>query len=101
MSEFIRLHLPYRNTKCCSVTVGNIDLHFSYNTLIGIQGGGVAMRRANVWGPTTGRHIRSDLNIGHLPEVGEEEIEERARKAIYEMGLNATMAALDIPRPVQ
>lgn len=40
------------------VTIGDVELHFSYATVIGFRAGfdGYTVRE-NDWGPTTGRHL--------------------------------------------
>lgn len=41
-----------------TVTVGNLTLHFSYETVIGMQWkSGPVIARENDWGPTTGKHL--------------------------------------------
>ena len=54
-----RLHNPTgRNTRAAVVELGPHAFYFSYETLIAYAGPLGAARRANVWGPTTGRHFR-------------------------------------------
>ena len=47
-----------RNTRACVVLLGAHEFFFSYETLIAYRGPLGAARRANDWGPTTGRHFR-------------------------------------------
>lgn len=48
-----------RQTECRIVTIGDVRLYFSYNTLIGVSDSFCKLHRIdNRWGPTTGRHIR-------------------------------------------
>ncbi len=43
--------------QCRALEVDGRTLYFSYETLIGAEVDGKKYRRANEWGPTTGRHI--------------------------------------------
>jgi hypothetical protein len=62
------------NTKACVVEIGAHAFYFSYATCIAYAGPLGRARRANVWGPTTGRHFR-DLGCGGFPVVGSDEME--------------------------
>lgn len=57
-----------RQTQSYKVTVGNVALYFSYETLVAVHSlrSGKTYIAANVWGPTTGRHIR-ETGLTHLP----------------------------------
>lgn len=48
-------HVPNYAT----VTIGDLVLHFSYETVIGFSTGDTVgtIARENVWGPTTGKHL--------------------------------------------
>ena len=39
------------------VTIGDLDLYFSYKTVIAFNYEGRTIGRVNEWGPTTGRHM--------------------------------------------
>lgn len=41
------------------VTVGNIELYFSYKTIIAFRDNGVLTITKNYWGPTTGKHLNA------------------------------------------
>lgn len=40
-------------------TVGDIDVYFSYRTPVAVRAGGILTVRENVWGPTTGKHLKA------------------------------------------
>jgi hypothetical protein len=66
-----------RRTECYVVTVGSAEVFFSYETPIGVIGVGrggerVAVRRKNVWGPTTGRHMNEMGLRGAVREIEDE-----------------------------
>jgi len=70
----VRLHNPTgRNTRACVVEVGPHALYFSYETLIAYAGPLGRARRANVWGPTTGRHFR-EMGCSGFPVVEPDEL---------------------------
>ena len=54
----VRLTYPQRNTKQIDVSVGNLTLHFSYETVIAFNSpfSGFVISE-NVWSTTTGRHL--------------------------------------------
>ena len=48
-----------RNTKCYRLTVADVGMVISYGTVIAAQSKRLgAIRQANHWGPTTGRHFK-------------------------------------------
>jgi len=66
-----------RNTPCYRVSVGDVTCYISYETVVGVSGYNdkgelVRLRRKNVWGPTTGRHM-SDMDIREYPELDDED----------------------------
>jgi len=63
-----------RNTRACVVEIGSHAFYFSYATCIAYAGPLGAARRANVWGPTTGRHFR-ELGCAGFPVVEPEELD--------------------------
>ena len=67
------------------VRMGNVQLFFSYNTLVGFSDGVNYMRRGNVWGPTTGKHMNY-LGIKDFEEVEENELEAYAFAALATQG---------------
>ncbi len=54
----IRLTYPSRNTKQIDVSVGNLTLNFSYNTVVAFNSpfSGFVISE-NIWSTTTGRHL--------------------------------------------
>lgn len=70
-----------RNTKACVVEIGAHAFYFSYATCIAYAGPLGRARRANVWGPTTGRHFR-ELGCGEFLVVEPEELEALVLRAV-------------------
>lgn len=69
-----RLHNPTgRNTRACVAEIGPHAFYFSYQTCIAYAGPLGRARRANVWGPTTGRHFRQ-LGCVDFPIVEPDEL---------------------------
>lgn len=77
-----------------TVNIGNVSLHFSYRTLIGIHVHdrndvtGMLLptksyRQENVWGPTTGKHVRKH-GLEHAEIRTEAELCEIVRGALFE-----------------
>jgi hypothetical protein len=59
------------------VNVGDVTAYISYETVIAVsgyddKGEWVRLRRKNVWGPTTGRHM-SDMNVRDFRELDDED----------------------------
>lgn len=48
-----------RGTNSTGVSVGGLDLYFSYKTVIAFRKDGALTVRENSWGPTTGHHLSS------------------------------------------
>ena len=63
-----------RNTRACVVEIGRHAFYFSYETCIAYAGPLGRARRANVWGPTTGRHFR-EMGCAEFPMVDPDELE--------------------------
>jgi hypothetical protein len=55
----ITIDHPTGRPNFTNVTIGDVELWFSYRTLIGFQTSETAGRivRENEWGPTTGKHL--------------------------------------------
>lgn len=52
------------NNKATVVTLGDTTFLFSYTTLVGFYSGHEGWTVSeNVWGPTTGRHIKSETGV--------------------------------------
>ena len=86
MNKLRLRHATRRNTKAYILELGPHDLYVSYETIIGYAGPSGRFRRSNVWGPTTGRHMK-EMDIRGWEEVtNEEAFAERVAKAIgYEI----------------
>lgn len=68
----MRLELPRRNTKAYILYLNKGVFFFSYETCIAAQlSTGKELRRANTWGPTTGRHF-NELGCKDFPIVSDE-----------------------------
>lgn len=54
----VKLYYPNRNTKSATVEVGDLTLHFSYETVIAFNSpfSGFVISK-NIWSMTTGRHL--------------------------------------------
>ena len=87
-------HSP-RNTECYGVGINGVELYFSYKTLIGVFGKDGARRRENIWGPTTGRHIR-ELHLENVPVMEEAELYQYAMDSIYEKMLEQMRVFEDV-----
>lgn len=45
------------NAKC--VEIGDVELYFSYETIVGLRYRGRTVVTQNTWGPTTGKHLNA------------------------------------------
>lgn len=70
-----------RNTKACVVEIGAHAFYFSYATCVAYAGPLGRARRANAWGPTTGRHFR-ELGCGGFPIVEPRELDAIVVRAV-------------------
>ena len=70
-----------RNTRACVVEIGPHAFYFSYETCIAYAGPLGAARRANTWGPTTGRHFR-ELGCAGFPVIEPEELAALVLRAV-------------------
>ena len=54
----VKLYYPNRNTKQITVEIGDLDLYFSYNTIVAFRSphSGFVISE-NIWSMTTGRHL--------------------------------------------
>ena len=67
------------------VTVGSLELAFSYRTVVGFRDGFEGwILSENLWGPTTGRHLNA------LPG-------ERISRGDFDAKLNALLARIESP----
>lgn len=72
-----------RNTQAHWVSIGYVDILFSYETAIALNAPGIRCRKENHWGPTTGRHFK-DAYAHDYPIVSDEEFEQRVQQALRE-----------------
>lgn len=70
-----------RNTKCLYLDVAGVSMVVSYTTVIAARYRGERIRRANTWGPTTGRHMK-ETSVSDWPEFDEREFEARLNDMI-------------------
>ena len=67
-----------RNTPCYRVMVGDVFVHFSYETPIAFGSYDGAYRQPNRWGPTTGRHFK-DLGVYGATVIEDEDDDTRGQ----------------------
>lgn len=60
----VRIEHPTDRPNFTLVTVGDLELAFSYKTVIGFNAGDGWYLSENLWGPTTGKHL-NQLPRGH------------------------------------
>jgi hypothetical protein len=90
-------HYTGRNTKAVCVSVGPIDLYFSYTTVIAVRAPGFGLSiMKNYWGPTTGRHMNEILPMADEDRMPREEFEAKLLKILAHYGLTE-IAAVDNP----
>lgn len=57
-NPLVYVNHPTDRPNYCIVSIGDIDLYFSYQTIIAFAKPGVGIiGRKNEWGPTTGKHL--------------------------------------------
>ena len=88
-----------RKTECRRLQIGGAVLFFSYETLIGCTAwDGSLCRRANEWGPTTGRHF-SECGLRDALVCDEETLLEVADTALrFAVDASRAGAALALRR---
>jgi hypothetical protein len=64
----------YCNNKAHVVSIDDINIYYSYATIIGVTSATFKGRLVNSWGPTSGKHF-NQLCINTLPIVTADEIE--------------------------
>ncbi len=47
-----------RNTSCYILRIAGVEMVISYETIVGASYRGTRIKRDNVWGPTTRRHLK-------------------------------------------
>ena len=82
----MRLFNPtHRNTEARALDIGPHRVFFSYETPIAYEGPLGRCRVANVWGPTTGRHM-NEMGLRDFHEVTPEALDAKLRD-IYTGGM--------------
>ena len=80
----VKIQYPSRNTKQMTVTIGNLDLYFSYETLVAFNSRRVGFWISkNIWSTTTGRHlneIHPDHSIRSTPELFDLKVKEMLKE---------------------
>ena len=61
------------NNKAHVITIDNIVIYYSYETIIGVMSDKFTGRSENFWGPTSGKHF-NQLGIADFPIVTIDEI---------------------------
>lgn len=70
-----------RNTQAYIVCVNEYRLYFSYETCMAVDTPYGRFRRENIWGPTTGRHLK-EMRVYNYPVIKNAELFERAIQTI-------------------
>lgn len=74
-----------RNTPAHWLRIGNVSILFSYATAVALRTfageNSIAVRKANHWGPTTGRHIK-DAGCADYDVVEDDVFEDRLLHAL-------------------
>lgn len=60
------------DNKATIISIGNVDIYFSYDTAIALRAPGLSCHRPNDWGPTTAKHMREMGTSNYGEEVDEE-----------------------------
>lgn len=89
----IQGYLPTRNTKSYSLNIDDVNLFFSYETLIAASYQDKRARVHNHWGPATGRHMK-EMEVAHWPIMSSEELEEFAKQLLYTQAMNCVVSKL-------
>lgn len=76
-----------RNTQAGWVAVAGVDILFSYETPVAFAHDKGGLRRDNIWGPTTGRHM-TEAQVKHYRAASEEEFNCELNRVISEAVLN-------------
>jgi hypothetical protein len=84
----VRLTYPQRNTKQIDVSVGNLTLNFSYETVIAFNSpfSGFVISE-NVWSTTTGRHL-NEIHPDKSLRIPNEEFKQKLSEVLKHYGLS-------------
>lgn len=69
------------------VTIGNLDLYYSYETIVAFRESGKLMGSQNVWSNTTGRHL-SELGISKDERVQADKFDDMLIEVLKKHDLN-------------
>lgn len=70
------------------VTVGDLDLWFSYRTVVGFRSGwGTIVVSENLWGPTTGKHLGMIGSGDKRDRLPRDEFEAKLSEALNGLGV--------------
>jgi len=59
------------NNKAHAINVNGVSIYVSYETAIAFRYRGMSFRRDNIWGRTTGKHMR-ELGVSGYPVIDDE-----------------------------
>ena len=79
-----------RGNRAKGVTIGTLDLYFSYQTCIAFRNGGETVVRENEWSSTTGGHLNSIDGGGRKAKaqrLSSDEFGQRLEITLQEHGL--------------
>ncbi len=73
-----------------AVSIGNVTLHFSYETLIGVEDGDTVLARKNTeWGTTTGKHLNR-VQPDKDKRLDPQEFEEKTAERLAPLGVETS-----------
>ena len=77
-----------RGTNAVCVSIGQIDLYFSYKTVIAFRapGFGLVISKSH-WGPTTGRHLNAISRESEHPRLSPDEFKKTLLDMMASFGL--------------
>ena len=81
-------HYTGRNTKAVCVSIGPIDLYFSYRTVIAFRAPGHGLNISqNLWSTTTGRHMNEILHMMDKDRIPRDQFEKKLLNVLAHYGL--------------
>ncbi len=84
--------LDITSANSATVSVGGLDIHFSYSTPIAFRGSGPLVVRENIWSTTTGKHLNrvdGGSAAAKKERVDTETFERLLQEAIEQEGIPA------------
>jgi len=84
----VEINYPSRNTKQIDVSVGNLTLNFSYNTVVAFNSpfSGFVISE-NIWGTTTGRHL-NEIHPDKSLRIPNDQFKRRLAAVLKHYGLS-------------